>query len=77
MLPQLAHAGARILDVPKDDRIRRRLLLTLTDGASPTDTLIAKLAALRDQGSISDEEFQHAKAKLLGRQPERPVTSTT
>jgi hypothetical protein len=31
---------------------------------------LAKLADLRDRGTISDEEFQHAKAKLLGRQPE-------
>jgi hypothetical protein len=47
---------------------------------------LAKLADLRDRGTISDEEFQHAKAKLLGRQPEtstpapttgRPVASTT
>jgi hypothetical protein len=37
---------------------------------------IAKLAALKDQGSISDEEFQHAKAKLLGKQPE-PVARPT
>jgi hypothetical protein len=31
---------------------------------------LAKLADLRDRGTISDEEFQHAKAKLLGKQPE-------
>jgi hypothetical protein len=46
---------------------------------------LAKLADLRDRGTISDDEFQHAKAKLLGRQPEavsptytdgRPVPST-
>ena len=30
---------------------------------------IAKLADLRDRGAMSEEEFQHAKAKLLGRQP--------
>lgn len=30
----------------KDDRIRRRLLLTLTDSAAPTDQLIAKLTKL-------------------------------
>jgi multidrug resistance efflux pump len=27
---------------------------------------IAKLATLRDQGAISEQEFAHAKAKLLG-----------
>jgi putative Mg2+ transporter-C (MgtC) family protein len=30
----------------KDDRVRRRLLLTLTETAAPTDELIAKLAKL-------------------------------
>jgi hypothetical protein len=47
---------------------------------------LAKLADLRERGTISDEEFQHAKAKLLGRQPEavsppytdgRPVIPST
>jgi hypothetical protein len=39
---------------------------------------LAKLADLRDRGTISDEEFQHAKAKLLGKQPETvsPATPT-
>jgi Short C-terminal domain/Phospholipase_D-nuclease N-terminal len=43
-----------------------------TAGAGTTSTAdeLAKLADLRDRGTISDEEFQHAKAKLLGRQPE-------
>ena len=27
---------------------------------------LAKLATLRDQGAISEEEFSHAKAKVLG-----------
>ena len=41
------------------------------------------LGDLRDRGTISDEEFRHAKAKLLGRQPEaaspdgHPVPLTT
>ncbi len=30
---------------------------------------IAKLADLRDRGAMSEEEFQHAKAKALGREP--------
>jgi Short C-terminal domain/Phospholipase_D-nuclease N-terminal len=57
-----------------------------TAGASTsTADELAKLAELRDRGTISDEEFRHAKAKLLGRQPEvvspaytggRPVPST-
>ena len=43
-----------------------------TAGAGTTSTAdeLAKLADLRDRGTISDEEFQHAKAKLLGKQPE-------
>ncbi len=59
-----------------------------TAGAGTTSTAdeLAKLAELRDRGTLSDEEFRHAKAKLLGRQPEpvapayadaRPVASTT
>jgi hypothetical protein len=59
-----------------------------TAGSSTTSTAdeLGKLADLRNRGTISDEEFQHAKAKLLGRQPqtvsaaytdERPVPSTT
>ena len=44
-------------------------------GTSTADEL-SKLADLRDRGTISDEEFQHAKAKLLGKQPE-PVAPAT
>src|SRR5215212_4298235 len=42
---------------------------TAGTGTSTADEL-SKLADLRDRGTISDEEFQHAKAKLLGWQPE-------
>jgi hypothetical protein len=57
---------------------------TAAASTSTADEL-AKLAELRDRGTISDEEFRHAKAKLLGRQPEavspaytggRPAPST-
>jgi Short C-terminal domain/Phospholipase_D-nuclease N-terminal len=43
-----------------------------TAGTSTTSTAdeLSKLADLRDRGTISDEEFQHAKATLLGRQPQ-------
>ena len=43
-----------------------------TAGASTTSTAdeLRQLADLRDRGTISDEEFQHAKATLLGRQPQ-------
>jgi hypothetical protein len=42
---------------------------TAETGTSTADEL-SKLGDLRDRGTISDEEFRHAKAKLLGRQPE-------
>src|SRR5215213_1096938 len=53
--------------------------------ATSTADELSKLADLRDRGTVSDEEFRHAKAKLLGRQREtvspaytdgRPVPST-
>ena len=54
--------------------------------ATSTADELSKLADLRDRGTVSDEEFRHAKAKLLGRQREaaspihadgHPVPSTT
>lgn len=44
---------------------------------SPTSVAdeVAKLADLRDRGTISPEEFEHAKAKLLGTQ--LPATNTS
>jgi hypothetical protein len=59
-----------------------------TAGAGTTSTAdeLAKLADLRDRGVISAEEFEHAKAKALGRGPvqaaparrdQQAVTSTT
>ena len=49
-----------------------------TAGAGTTSTAdeLAKLADLRDRGTISDEEFQHAKAKLLGKQPASVAPAT-
>ena len=49
--------------------VRPYVRQTAGTGTSTADEL-SKLADLRDRGTISDEEFQHAKAKLLGRQPE-------
>ena len=37
--------------------------------ATSTADEIAKFADLRDRGAMSEEEFQHAKAKALGREP--------
>jgi hypothetical protein len=42
---------------------------TAAAGTPSTAEELGKLADLRDRGTLSDEEFQHAKAKLLGRQP--------
>jgi hypothetical protein len=41
------------------------------EAAGPRSTAdeLAKLADLRDQSAISDEEFRYAKAKVLGREP--------
>jgi hypothetical protein len=43
-----------------------------TAGAGTTSTAdeLGKLADLRDRGTLSAEEFQRAKAKLLGNEPE-------
>ena len=43
-----------------------------TAGAGTTSTAdeLGKLADLRDRGTLSTEEFQRAKAKLLGSEPE-------
>jgi putative oligomerization/nucleic acid binding protein/phospholipase D-like protein len=50
-----------------------------TNTSTSTADELTKLADLRDRGTISDEEFQHAKAKLLGHQPETstPAPTTT
>lgn len=50
-----------------------------TAGASATSTAdeLGKLADLRDRGTISEEEFQHAKAKLLDRQRETGSPAST
>jgi hypothetical protein len=59
---------------------------TAGTGTTSTADELAKLADLRDRGVISAEEFEHAKAKALGRGPvqaaparrdQQAVTSTT
>jgi hypothetical protein len=46
---------------------------TAGTGTTGTADELAKLADLRDRGTLSTEEFERAKAKVLGRQPE-PAT---
>ena len=59
---------------------------TAGTGTTGTADELAKLAELRDRGTLSTEEFDRAKAKLLGQEPipatagrdaQRPVSSTT
>ena len=45
-------------------------------GTPSTADELGKLADLRDRGTISAEEFEHAKAKVLGREP-GPTTEPT
>ena len=54
------------LDVAKaqDAAMRQYVQDVTSSSASPADE-VAKLAALRDSGAISDAEFQQAKAKAL------------
>jgi hypothetical protein len=42
---------------------------TAGTGTTGTADELAKLADLRDQGTLSTEEFERAKAKLLGQEP--------
>ena len=43
---------------------------TAGTGTTSTADELGKLADLRDRGTLSTEEFQRAKAKLLGSEPE-------
>ena len=59
------------------DQYVRDTAATSTSTSTSTADELTKLADLRDRGTISDEEFQHAKAKLLDRQPETSTPSPT
>jgi uncharacterized membrane protein YdbT with pleckstrin-like domain len=59
----------------KFDRIRQPAGTAATGTPSVADE-IAKLAALRDQGHLTPEEFEHQKAVLLGRPPAAPPPPT-
>ena len=82
-----ARAGAGVLLVARNEEALRQYVRETAGAGTPsTADELGKLAELRSRGTISDEEFRHAKAKLLGRQPEpvspayadgRPVPSTT
>ena len=46
------------------DQAQREYIASVAGGSNPTEE-IAKAAALRDQGAISEEEFQAIKSKAL------------
>ena len=53
-----------------EEAYRRYFEETAGAGTTSTADELAKLADLRDRGTLSAEEFQRAKAKLLGSEPE-------
>lgn len=53
----------------RQDQAFRHYVQDATGNQPSAAEEIAKLAILRDQGAISEQEFAHAKAKLLGTQP--------
>jgi len=57
----------------KDDRVRRRLVLTLVDGAPSVDELVAKLVALDVIASVEgwDREASHRQVTLAVRLPQK------
>jgi hypothetical protein len=50
----------------RQDRAFREYVQDAAGGGPSMADELAKLATLRDKGAISDEEYAHAKAKLLG-----------
>jgi hypothetical protein len=52
---------------PDKEGLGRHVRATTGAGSVSTADELGKLAVLRDRGTISDEEFQHAKARALGR----------
>jgi hypothetical protein len=54
-----------IADAKKQDEMMRSYIKDTTAGNGSADEL-AKLAQLRDQGILSEAEFQQGKAKVLG-----------
>ncbi len=71
LLVYLIARGGRMAERSADEAYRRQQEFDAyvrrtahTDGASPVDEL-AKLAALRDDGKVTDREYEQAKEKLL------------
>ena len=53
----------------RQDQAFRQYVQNTASSAPSTADELAKLAELRDQGAISEQEFAHAKARLLGTRP--------
>jgi hypothetical protein len=53
-----------VQDAQRQDAAMRQYVQSVTSSSSPADE-IARLAQLRDQGAITEAEFQQAKAKAL------------
>jgi ABC-type multidrug transport system fused ATPase/permease subunit len=60
-----------------EQELRRYVRETATADTTSTADELAKLADLRDRGTISAEEFQHAKAKVLGSKEPEPAPSAS
>jgi|SoiMethySBSTD1v2_1073268.scaffolds.fasta_scaffold401356_2 hypothetical protein len=59
----------------QDRAFRQYVQETAGSSSSSVADELAKLADLRDRGTISPEEFAQAKARLLGTEPSVPTTS--
>ena len=59
------HERARQQAQAQDEAFRRYVQQTTATAPPSTADQLAKLADLRDRGMISNEEFEHEKAKIL------------
>jgi hypothetical protein len=59
----------------RQDQAFRQYVQDAAGSAPSTADELAKLAELRDQGAISEQEFAQAKARLLGTPPPTPTVS--
>lgn len=61
----------------REEAFGQYVVQTAAGGSTSTADELAKLADLREKGTISDEEFEHAKAKTLGREPASTVSTNS
>jgi hypothetical protein len=65
----------RALAQRNEQELRRDMRQAARADTTSTADELGKLADLRDRGTISAEEFQHAKAKVLGREEPDPANA--